>query len=199
MDECDLCVASAQAMAMLIAGRFFAQGLQWSGSQALAATPLNDQEDIMHSKERQQLVELYSREASGSLAPPERELNKPPSLLALMLKSAACVAVVALLVLISNGEYKAGIAVGGRSDPARQATVNMSSRTAADRKELFDARRARFEGPHDAIPGRRIAAAAVQADPASAEGSGRATCSGGVNGGMDASGSECNAPPTTGH
>lgn len=151
----------------------------------------------MHSKERQQLVEFYSREARRTQAPPEPGSNKPASRLGLLLKSAACVAVVALLVVISNGEYQAGIAAAGRSDPARQATVNTSSRTAADRKELFDARRARFEG-HDTIPGRRIAAAAVQADPASAEGSGGATCSGGVNGGMDASGSECNAPPTTG-
>jgi hypothetical protein len=166
--------------------------LQYSGSQAFAARPFNDQENIMHSKERQQLVEFYSREARRSLAPPERGSNKSASLLALMLKCAACVAVVTLLLVIGNGEYQAPIAVDGRSDPARKATtVNTPSRTAADRKELFDARRARFEG-HDAIPGRRVAAAAVQADPASAEGSGGATCSGGVNGGMDASGSECN-------
>jgi hypothetical protein len=185
-------------MAMLMAGRFLAQSLQSSRSQALAATPFNDQENIMHSKERQQLVEFYSRDASRSPAPPERGSNKPPSLLARLLKCAACVAVVTLLVVISNGEYQAGIAAAGRSDPARQATVNTSSRTAADPKELFDARRARFEG-NETIPGRRIAAAVAAPDPASVEGMGRATCSGGVNGGMDASGSECNEPSTTGH
>jgi hypothetical protein len=167
-----------------------------SRSQVLAATPFNDQEYIMHSKERQQLVEFYSRDARRSLAPPERGLNKPASLLTLMLKCAACVAVVTLLMVIGNGEYHAGIDAAGRSDPAHQATVNTSSRTAADRKEVFDARRARFEG-HDATPGRRIAAASVPPDSASAEGTGGATCSGGVNGGMDASGSECNEPPAT--
>ena len=150
----------------------------------------------MHSKERQQLVEFYSREARRSLAPPERGSNKSASLLSLMLKCAACVAVVTLLVVISNGEYKAGIAVDGRSDPVRQATVQMSSRAAADRKEVFDARRASFES-HEAIPGRRIAAAAVTPDSASVEGMGGATCSGGVNGGMDASGSECNGQVPT--
>lgn len=150
----------------------------------------------MHSKERQQRVQFYSREARRSLAPPERGSNKSASLLALMLKCAACVAVVTLLVVISNGEYKAGIAVDGRSDPARQATVQMSSRAAADRKEVFDARRARFES-QEAIPGRRIAAATVTPDPASVEGMGGATCSGGVNGGMDASGSECNGQVRT--
>ena len=62
----------------------------------------------MHSKERQQLVELYSREARRSLAPPKRGSSKSASLLALMLKCAACVAVVTLLVVISNGEYNGG-------------------------------------------------------------------------------------------
>jgi len=150
----------------------------------------------MHSQERQQLVEFYSRAARRSLAPPQQGSNRSASLLALTLKCAACIALVTLLVVISNGEYKTGIVVDGRSDPARQATVNTSSRSAADRKERFDDRRARFEA-HDAIPGRRVAAAAVQADPASAEGSGGATCSGGVNGGMDASGSECNGQVPT--
>ena len=119
----------------------------------------------MHSKERQQLVEFYSREARRSLAPPERGSNRVRIPSSLMLKCAACVAVVTLLVVISNGEYKAGIAVDGRSDPVRQATVQMSSRAAADRKEVFDARRASFES-HEAIPGRRIAAAAVTPDSA---------------------------------
>lgn len=151
----------------------------------------------MHSKERQQLVEFYSREARRTQAPTEPGSIKPASCLGLLLKSAACIAVVTLLVVITNGEYKVGIGVGGGSDPARKATVYTSSRSAADRKELFDSRRARFEG-HDTISGRRIVGAAEQADPASAEGSGGATCSGGANGGMDASGSECNAPPTTG-
>ena len=151
----------------------------------------------MHSKEQQQLVEFYSGEARRSLAPPEHGSKKSASLLALMLKCAACVAVVTLLVVISNGEYKTGIVVDGRTDPARQATVNTSSRAAADRKELFDARRARFEG-NDTIPGRRMAAAAAPPDPASVEGIGLATCSGGGNGGMDASGSECNERSTTG-
>ena len=95
----------------------------------------------MHSKERQQLVEFYSRDARRSLAPPERGSNKPASLLTLMLKCAACVAVVTLLMVIGNGEYHAGIDAAGRSDPAHQATVNTSSRTAADRKEVFDVAR----------------------------------------------------------
>ena len=150
----------------------------------------------MHSKERQQLVESYSREASRSPASAGRGSNKPRSLPALMLKCAACVAVATLLVVIGNREYGAGIVVDGPRDPARHATVNISSRAAADRKELFDARRARFQGD-DAIPGRRIAAVAAPLDPASVEGSGRATCSGGVDGGMDASGSQCNEPPAS--
>ena len=111
-------------------------------------------------------------------------------------KCAACVAVVTLLVVVGNGEHKAGMAGDVRSDAAQRATFNTPSRAAADRKEIFDARRARFEA-NDSMPGRRIAAAAVPPDPASAQGLGNATCSGGINGELDASGSECNEQAAT--
>ena len=153
----------------------------------------------MHSKERQQRVEFHSRETRPSQAPSDGEARRGSNnlaILGLMVKCAACVAVVTLLVVVGNGEHKAGMAGDVRSDVAQRATFNTLSRAAADRKEVFDARRARFEG-NDAIPGRRIAAAAVAPDPASAQGVDNATCSGGINGGMDAGGSECNEQAAT--
>jgi len=153
----------------------------------------------MHSKERQQRVEFHSRETRPPQAPSDGEARRGsnnPAILGLMVKCAACVAVVTLLVVVGNGEHKAGMAGDVRSDVAQRATFNTLSRAAADRKEVFDARRARFEG-NDAIPGRRIAAAAVAPDPASAQRLGNTTCSGGINGGMDASGSECNEQAAT--
>ena len=153
----------------------------------------------MHSKERQQRVEFHSRETRPSQATSDREARRGSNnlaILGLMVKCAACVAVVTLLVVVGNGEHKAGMAGDVRGDAAQRATFNTPSRAAADRKEVFDARRARFEG-NDAIPGRRIAAAAVAPDPASAQGLDNATCSGGINGGMDAGGSECNEQAAT--
>ena len=150
----------------------------------------------MNSKQRQQLVESYSREHGGPpQAPiPERHAcghsNEPASRLGLMLKCAAGVAVVALLVVIGSGEDKAGMGKDARSNAARTATVTQSSSAAADRKEVFDARRARFEG-NDPIPGKRYAAAVAPPDSANSKGIADATCSGGVDGGMDASGSKC--------
>ena len=153
----------------------------------------------MHSKERQQRVEFHSRETRPSQAPSDGEARRGSNnlaILGLMVKCAACVAVVTLLVVVGNGEHKAGMAGDVRSDVAQRATFNTLSRAAADRKEVFDARRARFEG-NDAVTGRRIAAAAVAPDPASAQGLDNATCSGGINGGMDAGGSECNEQAAT--
>jgi len=152
----------------------------------------------MHSKERQQRVEFHSRETRPSQAPSDGEARRGSNnlaILGLMVKCAACVAVVTLLVVVGNGEHKAGMAGDVRGDAAQRATFNTPSRAAADRKEVFDARRARFEG-NDAVPGRRIAAAAAP-DPASAQGLDNATCSGGINGGMDAGGSECNEQAAT--
>ena len=153
----------------------------------------------MHSKERQQRVEFHSRGTRLSQAPSDGDARRGSSnsaVLGLMAKCAACVAVVTLLVVVGNGEHKAGMAGDVRGDAAQRATFNTPSRAAADRKEVFDARRARFEG-NDAIPGSRIAAAAVAPDPASAQGLDNATCSGGINGGMDASGTECNEQAAT--
>ena len=140
----------------------------------------------MHSKERQQRVEFHSRETRPPQAPSDGEARRGsnnPAILGLMVKCAACVAVVTLLVVVGNGEHKAGMAGDVRSDVAQRATFNTLSR-------------ARFDG-NDAIPGRRIAAAAVAPDPASAQRLGNTTCSGGINGGMDASGSECNEQAAT--
>ena len=149
----------------------------------------------MNSRQRQQLVESYSREHGGSPQAPMAERNtsgrryEPISHLALTLKCAACVAVVALLVVIGSCEDKAGMGKDARSNAARTASATKSA-AAADRKEVFDARRARFEG-NDPVPGKRYAVAVAPPDPANAKGIADATCSGGVDGGMDASGSEC--------
>ena len=56
----------------------------------------------------------------------------------------------AVAIYLREGTTWVADFVDGPRDPARHAAVNISSRAAADRKELFDARRARFQGD-DAI------------------------------------------------
>ncbi len=134
----------------------------------------------MNSRQRKQLVESYSREHS----------NAPAWRLGLALKCAVCVAVVALLVVIGSREDKPGMAKDARSNVASPVALTSPSAAAVDRKEVFDARRAHFEG-NTSIPGKRYAAATARQDPATSKGIADATCSGGVDGGMDASGSQC--------
>ncbi|MEO8751731.1 MAG: hypothetical protein ABI624_03540 [Casimicrobiaceae bacterium] len=153
----------------------------------------------MNSKERKQLVESYSREHAGlpqAQIPQQGArsyLKEPVPLLGLMLKCAACVALAALLVVIGSGDDKAGMAKDARSNTAHPAAVVNLSGAAAHRKEVFDERRAHFERDGTA-PGNHFAAV-TPSDPANAKGITEATCSGGVDGGMDASGNECGKGP----
>ena len=101
MDERDLCVASPQPRAMLIAGAILRAKVAVIPLAGTCRDTVQRPGDIMHSKERQQLVESYSREASRSPASAGRGSNKPRSLPALMLKCAACVAVATLLASLA--------------------------------------------------------------------------------------------------
>ena len=150
----------------------------------------------MNSKEREQLVKSHANERAGSPraeAPGRKGRWYPESAshLGLMLKCGVCLALVALLVVIGSGEEKAGTARDGRSDAAHPAAVTKSSTAAAHRKEVFDDRRARFEGNALAPANRFAAAGNAPTDPAKSDSSPDATCSGGAEGGMDANGSQC--------
>lgn len=150
----------------------------------------------MHSRERQKLVESYSDEhgvphqAQIPEHKAQKHSNEPGVRVGLVLKCAVCVAVVVLLVVIGSGEDKPGTTKEARGNAVPPPAFTQSSSAAADRKDVFDARRARFEGS-DAIPGKRYAAAVTPTDPLKSRGIADPTCSGGVDGGMDANGNEC--------
>ncbi|MEO8752646.1 MAG: hypothetical protein ABI624_08205 [Casimicrobiaceae bacterium] len=66
---------------------------------------------------------------------------------------AAGAALLVLLLVIGSGEDIARVAEETRSDAVHPAMVIPSSGAAANRKEVFDARRARFEGKGSAPEG----------------------------------------------
>ena len=115
----------------------------------------------MHSKERQQRVEFHSRETRPSQAPSDGEARRGSNnlaILGLMVKCAACVAVVTLLVVVGNGEHKAGMAGDVRSDAAKgpRSTRRPALLRTVRKSSTPVARASRARTP---TPGRRFAVA----------------------------------------
>lgn len=162
----------------------------------------------MNSAERQKLVKAYLHERTWPRQ--TRRFDRPAHLLAVILKCGVCLALLALVVVIGTSLDKAGMPKDALGNAPHPASVAESSSVAAHRKEVFDERRARFDGnaPGEAlpthaevaaafaIPASRPAAAVISPpNPAKSQGVTESTCSGGADGGMDANGSQCSKEP----
>jgi hypothetical protein len=101
-------------------------------SHAPSAIKSDDKVNIVNTAERKRLVWTTS--------------NEPTHSLEVILKCGVCLALLALLIVIGSAEEQGGVAQEARSSAAHPASVAKSSSAAAHRKEVFDGRRARFEG-----------------------------------------------------
>jgi hypothetical protein len=105
-----------------------------------------------------------------------------------IVKVGVCLGVLTVLVLIGRSERAIPDADGARITATHPVPVTRPPSAAEHRKQVFDERRARFDAA--ASPAAQQFAAATKADAASAS-----TCSGGTDGGMDATGNECGTRP----
>ena len=105
-----------------------------------------------------------------------------------ILKLGVCLGVLALLVVMGRSERAIPDAQGARVTAAAPAAVPRPPSAAEHRKQVFDERRTRFDAA-TSIAAQRVAAATK------AEGDTGATCSGGADGGMDATGNQCGRGP----
>ena len=101
-----------------------------------------------------------------------------------ILKIGVCLGVLGLLVVVGRSERTIPDAQETRITAAPPAPVTRSPSAAEHRKQVFDERRARFDAAASTAA-ERVAAAMKAEDDAGS------TCSGGADGGMDASGNQC--------
>jgi len=122
--------------------------------------------DIMNATRLQRLA---------SISPDE-----PARCVGVVVKCGICLAVLTLLVVIGN-QQEGGVGLETRGSAPYAASAARLAGAATHRKEVFDERRARFTGSET---DRNVAETALPANG----------CSGGADGGMDATGNQCNAP-----